>query len=458
MIQYVQLKQVREIQAQQKRFRSTSTRELMYLPRFKRRKVSMKKLVSLFLALTMLLSMSAAFAQEGREVITYWYAHTGDEAQVFENAIAAYNASQDKVWVEGVSTMDTQKLIVAMSGSEAPDVISASNQQVIQYAANGLLTNLQEYVDAEKYDVSIYSSKSLEALTVDGQLLSLPFESYTIQMFYNKDLLAEAGYSEPPKTVEEMYEMAVAATKLDAEGNIDVLGYPLFPYASARQELIYAFGGRWWDEQGNLTPQDEGVLASLNMNVKYRSQYDMTKLDAFIATANTNRYTEQDMFFAGKQLFRLDGSWLPTMMENYGSTVNWGICLVPGTEANPELQGVSRFEATGNCIPAMSAHKEAAWDFIKWFSGEDGAKIESLGTGNLPARKDLFNDPEITSQPGFADFTAALTLEKGIQYPVMEDFGEYTSMINTALDEVYAGVKTPEQAMADLAAQCAGLN
>ncbi|MGN1367909.1 MAG: ABC transporter substrate-binding protein [Aristaeellaceae bacterium] len=418
----------------------------------------MKKLIPLLLALLMVFAMTTAFAEGEREVITFWYAHTGDEAAVFESAIEAYNASQDKVTVQGVSTMDTQKMIVAMGGSEAPDVISASNQQIIQYAANGLLTSLQDYVDAEGFDLSIYSDKSLQAMTVDGEVMGLPFESYTIQMFYNKDLLAEAGYSEPPKTVDEMYEMAVAATKLDENGNIDVLGYPLFPYASARQELIYAFGGRWWDEDGNLTPQDEGVLASLNMNVKYRSQYDMAKLDAFIATANTNRYTEQDMFFAGKQLFRLDGSWLPTMMENYGSTVNWGICLVPGTAENPELQGVSRYEATGACIPVMSSHKEAAWDFVKWFTSEEGAKIENLGTGNLPALKALYDDPDLTAQPGYSDFVAALELERGIQYPVMEDFGEYTSLINTALDEVYAGTKTPEEAMADLAKQSAGLN
>lgn len=418
----------------------------------------MKKLVSLFLALCMLLSLTTVLAEGGREVITFWYAHTGDEAKVFEDAISAYNASQDKVTVQGVSTMDTQAMIVAMSGSEAPDVISASNQQVIQYAANGLLTPVQNYVDAEGFDLSIYAEKALEANTVDGKVVGLPIESYTIQMFYNKDLLAEAGYSEPPKTVEEMYEMAVAATKLDADGNIDVLGYPLFPYASARQELIYAFGGRWWDEEGNLTPQDEGVLASLNMNVKYRSQYDMNKLDAFIATANTNRYTEQDMFFAGKQLFRLDGSWLPTMMQNYGSTVNWGITLVPGTEANPDLRGTSRYEATALCIPAMSSHQDAAWDFVKWMAGPVGAKIENVGTGNLPALKELYEDPDLTAKPGYSDFIEALKLERGIQYPVMEDFGEYTSLINNALDEVYAGVKTPEQAMADLAEQCAGLN
>lgn len=102
------------------------------------------------------------------------------------------------------------------------------------------------------------------------------------QLFYNKDILESIGYSEPPKTVDEMYEMAVKATQLDADGNIEVLGYPLFPLASARQELIYAFGGRWWAEDGKtLTPDDPKILDSLNMNMKYRELYGIDKVQAF---------------------------------------------------------------------------------------------------------------------------------------------------------------------------------
>lgn len=158
------------------------------------------------------------------ETITFWYNNTGDEALVYEEAIAAYNASQSKYKVEGLSVTDAQKLVVAMSSNEAPDVIKISNSSVIQYQSNGLLENLQTYVDEEGFDTSVYSQQSLDANTLDGDLYALPLDAYTIQMFYNKDLLAEAGYSEPPKTMEEMYEMAVAATKLDASGNIEVLG------------------------------------------------------------------------------------------------------------------------------------------------------------------------------------------------------------------------------------------
>lgn len=391
------------------------------------------------------------------ETIVFWYNNTGDEAKVYEEAVAAYNASQSKYKVEGLSVTDAQKLIVAMSSNEAPDVIKISNQTVIQYTKNGLLESIQDLIDQEGYDTSDYSEQALEANRVDGALYGLPFDAYTIQMFYNKTLLKEAGYSEPPKTMEEMYEMAVKATKLDDSGNIDVLGYPLFPYASARQELIYGFGGRWWDENSKPSPENSGILDSLTMNVAFRNEFGGKALDGFIGTANTNRYTEQDMFFQGKQLFRLDGSWLPTMMKNFNSTVDWGITLVPGTEAHPEYRGTSRFETDSVAIPAMAAHKEGAWDFTKWLCGEEGAKIIDLGTGNLPALKALYDDSDILAVPGFAEFIEALKEEKGVQYPQMTDYDEYMNLVNAALDTVYAGTQTPEAAMADLAKQSAGL-
>lgn len=403
-------------------------------------------------------SESTASTDGEAETITFWYNNSGDEALVYEEAIAAYNASQSKYKVEGLSVTDSQKLLVAMSSNEAPDVVKTSNSSVIQYQLNGLLENLQTYIDEEGYDTSIFSEQSIEANTLDGSIYALPLDAYTIQMFYNKDLLEEAGYSEPPATMEEMYEMAVAATKLDDSGNIEVLGYPLFPYASARQELVYGFGGRWWSEDSKPTPDDEGILASLEMNVKFRNEFGGGALDSFVATANTNRYTEQDMFFTGKQLFRLDGSWLPTMMENYGSTVNWGIALIPGTEANPDLQGTARYETDSVFVPAMAQHKDGAWDFVKYLCGGDGAKIIDVGTGNLPALTALYDDADILAKPGFAEFIDALKLGKGIQYPQMKDFDEYISMINATLDTVYAGTATPSEALASLKEQSAGLS
>ena len=390
-----------------------------------------------------------------KQKVVFWYNHTGDEAARFEELIKSYNESQDKYVVEGLSVTDKQKVVVSISGNESPDVIEGSNQDVISYAMNGLVESISDMADAEGYSLSdIHSRLALEANTVDGKMYGMPYASMIIQMFYNKDILQEIGYTEPPKTMEELYEMAVKATQVDESGTITRLGYPLFPLASARQELIYAFGGRWWSEDGlTLTPDNPAILDGLNMNVEFRSLYGIEKVQEFVATANTNRYTENDMFFAGKQLFRFDGTWLAAMIKNFNSDVNYGVALIPGTQANPELAGTSRFETNSLCIPVVAAQKEGAWDFVKYASNSQATKDLLIGMANLPSQTALYEDADILAQPNFDIFIDALKKENGIMYAKVEDLSNYTAMINEYLDYVYNGMKTPEVAMKELAEQ-----
>lgn len=410
----------------------------------------MKKHLTLALVAVLLISLlcpAALAADENREHVTFWCSYTNtDEVATVQSVVDAYNASQDKYEVEMVSSgSDIQKIIVAIANGEGPDAYQVSNSNLISLVANGLLAPLTPYIEAESFDLGAYSTRSIDAVSIDDQVYGLPFGINIIQMFYNKDLLAAHGYSEPPQTWEELYEMAIAVTTLDENGNIDVLGYPCFPFASARQELIYGFGGRWWAEDGvTLTPNSQGVLDSLNMNVAYRKEYGIDKVQTFLATANTNRYTEQDMFFAGKQLFRLDGPWLATMIEEYNPDVNYGVTMVPGTKEHPEYRGSSRFEATAISIPVNAEHKEGAYDFIKYYTA---SKDLVIGLGNLPAVKALWDDEDVQKIPVFHEFIDALREERGITYPKIKDLAKYNSLIEEHLDYVYNGVMSPEDAM-----------
>ncbi len=421
----------------------------------------MKKALSCLLASVMLItSLTACGETSGesggkKEKIVFWYSHTGNEGEYYIQAVEAFNAGQDKYEVEALSVTDKQKYIVAISGNDCPDLIEVSNQDIISYADSGLLSPIDTIAEQDGYALEgTYSNQALEANILGGQVYGVPLTSIIIQMFYNKDILAELGYSEPPETMEELYEMAVKATQVDESGTITRLGYPLFPLASARQELIYAFGGAWWAEDGTtLTPDNEKILDSLIMNLKYRELYGIEKVQEFIATANTNRYTENDMFFAGKQLFRFDGPWLATMITDYGPDVNYGVTLIPGTKANPENRGASRYETTSLAIPVSAQQNEGAWELIKFLSNSDETKELLLGIGSLPALLSLYEDSDILNQPNYEAFVEALKTENGIQYAKIGDLAKYTSLIEEYLDYVYNGMGTPEDSMKRLEEQ-----
>lgn len=387
------------------------------------------------------------------KTVKWWYYHKGAEAEVLEQAIKAFNESQTEYVVEGFSVPDKQKYIVAMASNESPDLIGLSNQEVVTYQANGLLEDITAMSKAKGFDyTTILDEQTMYANSVDDVQYGIPFHSVVIQMFYNKDLLSQIGETNPPETMEELYEMAVKATTLDANGNIDVLGFPLFPLASARQEGIYAFGGRWVDSETGkkVTPNTQGVLDSLKMNVEFRTKYGIDKVQKFVATGNTNRYTPQDIFFAGKQLFRFDGPWLAKQAKDNNPDLNFGVTLIPGTKADPSLRGSSRYETTSVAIPVVAKEKDGAYELAK-FLATDGNMQILLGLGALPANKTLYDNAELlASNETFPDFMAAIKAGNGVQYPRLEDSAKYTSLIEATLDYVYNGTKTPEQALADL--------
>ena len=159
------------------------------------------------------------------------------------------------------------------------------------------------------------------------------------------------------------------------------------------------------------------------------------------------------MFFAGKQLFRFDGPWLATMAADWGPDVNYGVALIPGTKANPDLLGTSRYETNSLGIPVVANNKEGAWEFAKFFTNSQATKDTLMGIGNLPTTLELYEDADILAMPNFEVFVEALKTENGVQYPKIADLAKYTSLIEEYLDYVYNGMKTPEEAMAELAEQ-----
>ena len=201
------------------------------------------------------------------------------------------------------------------------------------------------------------------------------------------------------------------------------------------------------------TANAQGILDSLNMNVKFREKYDINKVQAFVATGNTNRYTVQDIFFVGKQLFRFDGAWLANMIATNNPNLNYGVTLIPGTKANPGIRGVSRYENSSLSIPIGAKEKDGAYDFMNWFTHEY-VKDFLLEIGSLPANNTLFDDPDLrASSKAFPSFMDALKTGNGVSAPKMAESAQYISLINEYLDYVYNGSKKPEQAMNELQAQ-----
>jgi len=188
----------------------------------------MKKLVALFLAALMLLSVASVTA-EGKNIpeltkedmtILLWDIATEGTGRIAqEDAVKRFMEAYPNIHVEQVHQQnDTYKsqLQIALSAKEGqPDMyIHWGGGPMAEYYKSGCVNDITELFNT--YDHPDFIDAAVAQSTFDGKILSIPFGGLSgCDIFYNKDVFAEAGIEAVPTTITELEE---ACDKLLAAG------------------------------------------------------------------------------------------------------------------------------------------------------------------------------------------------------------------------------------------------
>ena len=82
-------------------------------------------------------------------------------------------------------------------------------QEGKQFAKNGYLADLTDKVKSNKeWDWSDFQPGPVQATTYEEKVVGVPLITEQEVLYYRKDLLEKAGYTNPPKTLDELKEMA----------------------------------------------------------------------------------------------------------------------------------------------------------------------------------------------------------------------------------------------------------
>lgn len=161
------------------------------------------------LALTFL-SGSAFAATE----ITWWHAMGGELGKKLDEIVAKYNASQDEYKVTAVykgSYPETMTAaIAAFRAKQQPDIVQVFEVGTgTMMAAKGAVYPVYQLMKdtGAAFDPKAFLSAVVGYYTdADGNMLSMPFNSSTPILYYNKDVFQKAGLDpeQPPKTWEDV--------------------------------------------------------------------------------------------------------------------------------------------------------------------------------------------------------------------------------------------------------------
>ena len=383
-------------------------------------------------------------AAEGEAVTLNWAIWDQESTPYWEALEKAYeekNPNVDIVLTDLGSTDYMTVLATELSG-DGTDFDVVTIKDVPGYATlvqKNAIVSLDDYISADGVDLSLYNGAT-DQVTVDGSLYELPFRNDIWVLFYNKDLFDAAGVDYPTNdmTWDEYDKLAREVT--DTTFGEQVYGAHYHTWRSTIG-LMGCLDGEHSILDGEydfMKPYYEMVLAEEKDGV-CRTYSDLTTEGLHYSAA----------FSSGDTAMLNMGSWfISTMISNlqsgeYDSSLcgNWGIVKYPHAEGVEAGSTLGTF--TGIAITSATDKKDAAWDFVKFVSGEEGAAVMA-STGNFPAIMTDEAMNTITSMEGFpTDENSKEALQTTNVY-LEVPYADNVSEINTILDTYHAMIMKGE--------------
>lgn len=324
------------------------------------------------------------------------------------------------------------------SGNADFDVMSVDVTYVSKYGSSGYLEPLDPYFTDE--DKAKWDEASYTAGVWEDTMYAAPENTSCQELYYNKTLLEEAGIELPENdaehrlTYEQVADMAKQAQEaLDPDGSKGIIGLDFQQVSRIYQMnmLPNSMGGANISEDGYSL---DGVV-NTEPWIKAMTWYQGLVNDG-IASRGYDADQLGDMFYSGKMVFIVGGTW-----TRNGMTCDDEIdcTYAPCFEGYEDKVATS----TGSWyfgINSQSENKDAAAEFIKYFTLGEGSDMWLSINGDVPSRLDkqeeIANDENATKDMKIAAYEAANTAYPRAVTPV---FGEYSTILDQAWEDVRNG-------------------
>ncbi|WP_427888823.1 ABC transporter substrate-binding protein [Kribbella sp. GL6] len=280
-----------------------------------------------------------------------------------------------------------QKVLQQASSKTLPDVLMLDNPDVQQIAATGALAPLNDM--GLNGDGVIKGM--VDATSYQGKLYGLAPVTNTIALFYNKDMLAEAGV-QPPKTWDEL---KAAAKKLTKPGR-----YGMAFNANATYEGSWQFLPAMWTNGG-----DETDLTSPAVAEALQLWVDLVKDgSASKSVINWTQGDVNDQFIAGKAAMMVNGPWqIPALNKN--PKIKWDVVTFPLNK--PDQTPVAPLGGEAWTVPLNKdqAKQQKAADFVKCLNSDENELAWAKARFTLPTKLALLDQyaKDVPSMKAFAE-------------------------------------------------------
>jgi raffinose/stachyose/melibiose transport system substrate-binding protein len=370
---------------------------------------------------------------------------TSPEAKVFDKIVTAFEAKYPNIKLKVENLYNEayhQKLAALAASGDLPDIIymwpGGRSENLMK---NGLAMDLYSFLGKDK---SNYVPSTV-APQYEGKLLELPIAITSTHVFYiNKAVLKANGLS-VPKTYGDLVKMVAKLKKAGVEtvlmANKD---------AWVNQSCLFSMvvgrfcGDKWLRDAiaGKASFTDKPFVDSIKF---IKKMYEDGVLSAnSIQTA----YGEvPNLFAAGKGAFLIDGDWRVNAInplvpaDKQGDIVLSVFPAIPG-EKFPNSTSIVTGSGYGMNAKLTGEKAKAAYAWISFIGGPEGAKTQLVDQGVMPAYKlnisGIKLDPIVSQRVAFyPKYKSSLVLDNVISSKPVD-------VLNAGLQAIALGTTTPE--------------
>lgn len=386
-------------------------------------------------------------ANEEKQVVTFWHSMSGAGQETLNSIVEDFNQSQEKIEVkaefQGTYDEALTKFNAVAGTDSAPTMIQTFEIGTKSMINSGNIIPIQEFVDKDDYDMSGLEKNITNYYSLDGKFYSMPFNSSTPVMYYNKEAFKAAGLdgNQAPATYEEIEKAAKAITK----SNPDMKGFALQAYGWLWEQLLANQGALLLNNDNGRTD----TPTQIGWNEKEgKSIFNWVKNmvdDGTFANYGTNGDNMIAGFLAGDvAMFLQSSASARDVIDNAPFDV--GIAFLPHPE-NKERQGVVIGGASLWMIDGKpKAESQAAWDFMKYLQKSEIQAKWHVGTGYFAINPAAYEEKAVkdawTEKPQLKVTVEQLQSTKSssaTQGALMDMLPQGRKIMETALETVFNG-------------------
>lgn len=340
-------------------------------------------------------SMADASEVDGTE-ISFWHSMGGVNGQAIDTLVKKFNDENEygitvKAQYQGEYDDSLNKLKSAQIGNMGADLVQVYEIGSRFMIESGWITPMQQMIDADSYDLSQIEPNLAAYYTIDNQLYSMPFNSSTPIMYYNKEMFEKAGITEIPDSLEGIEAVGEKLLNEGGAGQVISLGIYgwFFEQFIGKQGLEYANNGNGRTEAATAVAFDSNGAAA-NILTAWKSLYDK----GYAPNVGKGGDAGLADFSAGKSAITLGSTAsLKQILQDVNGKFEVGTAYFPKVKSTDEggvsIGGASLW-ALNNNDPKKT---RATWEFVKFLISPESQAYWNAQTGYFPVTTAAQEEP-----------------------------------------------------------------